>query len=118
MSGLSAKTYSCAGDGDRLRGGGEASFAALVAFWPLGSLLKNLRMVPFLGWGSGSGSESRSEGTGDSDDSDDRSDESSAILEGAHAVVERETVASCCVVEGRGLNLRLGGRPGVGGRWV
>lgn len=78
MSGLSAKVYSCGGEGDLLRGGGDGSLTFCVAFWPLGALLKNFRMPFFLGWSSGS--ESTSEGTGERDDNEDRSEESSAIF--------------------------------------
>ena len=83
MSGLSARTYSCGGDGDRFRGGGGGGACG-------GSdRLKNLRM-PFLpGFGLGASaamlaamsaatSMSSSEGAGDRDERDERSEESSS----------------------------------------
>lgn len=75
MSGLSARTNSCGGDGDRFRGGGEGSLGG--SFVILG---KNCKM---LGFGlvvvpSLRSSRSASDGTGDRDDNDERSDESSS----------------------------------------
>lgn len=83
MSGLSSNAFSCGGEGDRLRGGDEASFLPLDGFLPF-STLKYFRMLSFLGSGSGSGSGaasvSMSEGGGDSDDKDDKSEESSSAI--------------------------------------
>lgn len=84
MSGLSASTYSCGGDGDRLRDGGGGGAAA--GDW-LASLGKKRRMPAaffFAAGAVGGGaslatSKSSSEGAGDSDESDERSDESSAV---------------------------------------
>lgn len=83
MSGLSASTYSCGGEGDRLGLGGEASSegclvtlvdgVALV----LSTLWKNFRMPCFF---SNCTSDSSSEGGGDREDRDDKSEESSSAI--------------------------------------
>lgn len=76
MSGLSARTYSCGGDGDRLRGGCEGPGAGCPD-----SFGKNLSS-PGLALGGAAtvslSSSSLSEGAGDSDDKDERSEESSS----------------------------------------
>lgn len=94
MSELSARTYSCGGEGDLLRGGGEGSLGGCSE-----TLEKNFRMPDFGLASSESlgGSSSTSDGTGDSDESDERSEESSSadILEIVVVVV---------------LKLRCGGR--------
>lgn len=68
MSGLSARTYSCGGDGDRLRAGCDGSGADCPE-----SFGKNLRSP-----GLALVSSSLSEGAGDRDDRDERSEESSS----------------------------------------
>lgn len=96
MSGLSSKTFSCGGEGDLLRGGGEGSLTT-AGFFPLASLGKKFKMPPFFVSASASASDSMSEGTGDSDDSEDNSEESSsAILCGFFPVA---LVAAVCSVE-------------------
>lgn len=79
MSGLSARTYSCGGDGDRFLGGGDGDLGDCSD-----TLEKNFRMPPFLGApASLPASSSSSEGTGESEESEERSEESSseAILQ-------------------------------------
>ncbi len=72
MSGLSAKTNSCGGEGSRFGLGGEGGArAAFDAFFLAGAFEKNLRIPSFFfSWRSSS----ISEGTEDS------SDESSALM--------------------------------------
>lgn len=73
ISGLSARTYSCGGDGDRLRGGGDGSFGDCSD-----SLGKNFRIPDLDFEGSRTpDSSSSSEGVGDNEDSDESSEESS-----------------------------------------
>lgn len=77
MSGLSASTYSCGGEGDRFRGGGDGSLGGCSD-----SFGKNFRMpdLVFVVASSLLSSSSTSDGTGDSDDKDERSDESSSAV--------------------------------------
>jgi hypothetical protein len=77
MSGLSANTYSCAGDGDRLRGGGEGSRFGMAS--PFGTLWKNFR-IPFSGFNWMS--DSSSDGAGESEEREDSSEESSSAILG------------------------------------
>jgi hypothetical protein len=72
ISGLSARTYSCGGEGSRGGGGGEAS--TLGTFGLVGTFEKNLRIPSFF---LSCKSSSISEGT---DERSERSEESSAIL--------------------------------------
>jgi hypothetical protein len=75
MSGLSANTYSWGGDGDRFRGGGEASLGGCSL------TLEKYFWIPFLDLATGSltgSSSSISEGAGDSEDKEERSEESSS----------------------------------------
>ena len=75
MSGLSARTYSCGGEGDRFRGGGDGSLGGSSD-----SLGKNLKIPePVLdGVASLSSSSSSSEGAGDRDDNEESSEDSSS----------------------------------------
>ena len=77
MSGLSARTYSCGGDGDLLRGGGDGSLGGCFD-----SLGKNFKMPAPASTApsSLSSSNSTSDGTGDRDDKEERSDESSSAV--------------------------------------
>lgn len=77
ISGLSARTYSCGGDGERLRGGGDGSLGGCSD-----SFGKNFRMpdLDLVVASSLLSSSSTSDGTGDSDDKDERSDESSSAF--------------------------------------
>ena len=78
MSGLSARTYSCGGEGSRLGRGGEASGESLRAMALfLSTLWKNLRIPCF---SSNWTSDSSSEGGGERDEIDESSEESSSAM--------------------------------------
>lgn len=99
ISGLSANTYSCGGDGSRFGLGGVASLGSKAGL--RSTLWKNLRMP----WRSSNWiSDSSSDGGGDKDDTDESSEESSSAI-------------LLCVATRRGrvvLMLRL---RGVGCKW-
>lgn len=73
MSGLSAKTYSCGGEGALFRGG-DAS----LAISPLGAFEKNLS-IPFFSMGGSSGSDSEG-GGGEREEREDKSEASSLAI--------------------------------------
>jgi hypothetical protein len=81
MSGLSARTYSCGGEGSRFGRGGVFSLGSRAGF--LSTLWKNFRMP----WRSSNWmSDSSSEGGSESEETEESSEESSsAILEGVYA---------------------------------
>lgn len=90
MSGLSARTYSCGGDGDRLRGGGDGSLGGCSDSLGKNFIMPDLELDP----PSSLSSISTSDGTGDNEDSDERSDESSSADMLGLSVVE-SLVAVC-----------------------
>src|SRR3954471_17642445 len=81
MSGLSARTYSCGGEGSRFGLGGVFSSGSSAGFWS--TLWKNFRMpCRSSNWMS----DSSSEGGSESEEIEDSSEESSsAILEEVYA---------------------------------
>lgn len=104
MSGLSAKTYSCGGEGSLFRGG-EASFSAGMS--PLRVFEKNFSM-PFFSCGSSDSMSDSDGGGGERDEREDKSERSSLAI----FVACRTMKVSALIVGSR--VLAAGRRAGLG----